>query len=53
MLLGLFHLRDNDQTSNGQLSLELYTYIRCSTEGLNLGKKKQTISNRISLLFFV
>jgi hypothetical protein len=35
MLLGLFHLRDNDQTSNGILSLELQTYVRCSTEGLH------------------
>ncbi|CAF3724556.1 unnamed protein product [Adineta steineri] len=31
-LLGLFHLRDNDQTSNGILSLDLKTYVRCSTE---------------------
>jgi hypothetical protein len=35
ILLGLFHLRDNDQTSNGILSLELQTYVRCSTEGFH------------------
>ena len=39
ILLGLFHLRDNDQTSNGILSLELHTYVRCSTEGIHIGKK--------------
>lgn len=37
MLLGLFHLRDNDQTSNGILSLELQTYVRCSPEGFHIG----------------
>ncbi|CAF1564560.1 unnamed protein product [Adineta ricciae] len=31
-LLGLLHLRDNDQTSNGILTLELQTYVRCSGE---------------------
>ncbi|CAF1042287.1 unnamed protein product [Rotaria sp. Silwood1] len=35
-LLGLLHLRDNDQTSNGILSLELQTYIRCSPEGVQI-----------------
>ncbi len=40
ILLGLFHLRDNDQTSNGILSLELQTYVRCSTEGVHIGFKK-------------
>ncbi|CAF1916089.1 unnamed protein product [Rotaria magnacalcarata] len=33
-LLGLLHLRDNDQTANGILSLDLRTYIRCSPEGV-------------------
>ena len=37
MLLGLFHLRDNDQIANGILSLELQTYVRCFTEGLHSG----------------
>ncbi|CAF3582600.1 unnamed protein product [Rotaria sordida] len=35
-LLGLLHLRDNDQTSNGILSLELQTYIRCAPEGVHI-----------------
>ncbi|CAF4424062.1 unnamed protein product, partial [Rotaria sp. Silwood2] len=40
VLLGLLHLRDSDQTSNGILSLELQTYIRCSPERVQIGKKK-------------
>lgn len=39
MLLGLLHLRDNDQIANGILSLELQTYVRCFTEGSHIGKK--------------
>ncbi|UJR28495.1 hypothetical protein I4U23_009733 [Adineta vaga] len=31
-LLGLLHLRDNDQISNGILTLDLQTYVRCSGE---------------------
>jgi len=47
MLLGLFHLRDNDQTANGILSLELQTYIRCSTEGFHIGNKQEQERQRI------
>ncbi|CAF2757826.1 unnamed protein product [Rotaria sp. Silwood2] len=36
VLLGLLHLRDSDQTSNGILSLELQTYIRCSPERVQI-----------------
>ena len=31
-LLGILHLRDHDQISNGNLSLDLQTYVPCSTE---------------------
>ena len=41
MLLGLLHLRDNDQASNGILSLELRTYVRCATEGVHEGKQQR------------
>ncbi len=40
MLLGLLHLRDNDLTSNGILSLDLQTYVRCSTEGFHKGRRE-------------
>jgi hypothetical protein len=50
MLLGLFHLRDNDQTSNGILSLELQTYVRCSPEGILKGKINQIFTTKKCLL---
>jgi hypothetical protein len=56
MLLGLFHLRDNDQTANGILSLELQTYVRCSTEGFNIGNKhereRDKVLNNLFLFYF-
>lgn len=42
MLLGLLHLRDNDQIANGILSLELQTYVRCFAEGIHTGKKARS-----------
>jgi hypothetical protein len=53
MLLGLLHLRDNDQTSNGILSLELQTYVRCSTEGYHLGKIQTKELNQTIVVFFL
>lgn len=49
MLLALLHLRDNDQSSNGILSLELQTYVRCSMEGFHLGKSRMNDNKRIFL----
>ncbi len=37
-LLGLFHLRDNDQISNGVLTLNLQTYVQCTTEDILISK---------------
>ena len=50
MLLGLLHLRDNDQIANGILSLELQTYVRCFTEGSHIGKKNNN-NNEILIVF--
>ncbi|CAF3385266.1 unnamed protein product [Rotaria sp. Silwood1] len=38
-LLALFHLYDNDQISNGSLSLNLQTYVQCSQEEILLNNK--------------
>ena len=53
MLLGLLHLRDNDQTSNGILSLELQTYVRCSTEGYHLGNNIEIKELKSNIFFFL
>ncbi len=37
-LLAFLHLRDNDQLSNGFLTLNLQTYIQCSTEQIFISK---------------
>ena len=51
-LLGLLHLRDNDQTSNGILTLELQTYVRCSSERFHRSKRHYTGSKFSSKAFY-
>jgi hypothetical protein len=53
MLLGLFHLRDNDPTSNGILSLELQTYVRCATEGFHPGRIREFDRTIFELILLV
>jgi hypothetical protein len=49
-LLGLLHVRDNDQVSNGSLLLDLQTYVQCPTKQ---SKILHIFFLKYSFLFFI